>query len=101
MDAEGVRVLELRPIPLPVPRWLLDMGRRLGFPFFAPGGMALGRGIYLLPGNRASLRHELVHVMQYQRAGGIRPFMHRYLVECMTEGYMESVLEAEAREKGG
>ena len=84
-----------------VPRWLLDLGRRLGFPFFAPGGMALGRGIYLLPGNRASLRHELVHVMQYQRAGGIGRFMHRYLVECMTAGYLESELETEAREKGG
>ena len=64
-----------------------------------PGGMALGKGIYILEGHSRVLRHELVHVAQYQQLGGIGPFMRRYLVECLTHGYADAPLEVEAREK--
>jgi len=80
---------------------LMRLGRKCGLPVFAPGGMALGRGIYLLPRQMASLRHELVHVAQYERLGGIRPFMKRYLAECLMEGYLSAPLEVEARAKSG
>ena len=96
---EEVRVLEVKPIPLPVPRPLVKLARRWGLPIFEPGGMTLGKGIYILKGNWDAVRHELVHVAQYQQLGGIAPFMERYLVECMTCGYFEAPLEVEAREK--
>jgi hypothetical protein len=96
---EEVRVLEVKPIPLPLPRPLVRLATRWGLPLFEPGGMTLGRGIYILKGNWDVVRHELVHVAQYQQMGGIGPFMQRYLVECMTCGYFDAPLEAEAREK--
>jgi hypothetical protein len=96
---EEVRVLEVKPIPLPLPRPLVKLATRWGLPFFEPGGMTLGRGIYIIKGNWDVVRHELVHVAQYQQLGGIGPFMQRYLVECMTCGYFDAPLEAEAREK--
>ena len=100
-SAPEVRVMVVEAIPLPVPVALVKLGRKYGLPVFAPGGMALGRGIYLLPGQEASLRHELVHVAQYERLGGIRPFMKRYLAECLMEGYPSAPLEVEARVKSG
>lgn len=94
-----VRILEVEAVPLPVPAFWVRLAGRCGLPVFAPGGMALGRGIYLLPRQRASLRHELVHVAQYERLGGIRPFMSRYLAECLMTGYAEAPLELEAQVK--
>jgi len=38
----------------------------------------------------------LVHVAQYERSGGILPFLRRYLFECLTVGYSASPLELEA-----
>ena len=92
-------MLEVKSVPLPAPRPLVKLASRWGIPVFEPAGMALGRGIYLLDGHSRILRHELVHVAQYQRLGGIEPFMRRYLTECLTVGYLNSPLEIEAREK--
>lgn len=96
---EDIRVLKVDRIPLPVPDWMMDIGRLCRLPVFAPAGMALGRGIYLLPGCESSLPHELVHVMQYEREGGFGRFMNLYLRQCFENGYLESALEEEARLK--
>ncbi|MEP6956338.1 MAG: hypothetical protein ABI883_05885, partial [Chthoniobacterales bacterium] len=56
-------------------------------------------GIYLRAdhsGNRALLMHELVHTVQYERLGGVRPFLAQYLRECLTVGYPLGDLETEA-----
>ena len=98
-EPESIRVLEVKSVPLPAPRPLVKLATRWGIPVFEPAGMALGRGIYLLDGHSRILRHELVHVAQYQRLGGIEPFMRQYLVECLVHGYLDSPLEVEAREK--
>jgi hypothetical protein len=98
-EPETIRVLEVKSVPLPAPRPLVRLAGRWGFPVFEPAGMALGRGIYLLDGQSRILRHELVHVAQYQRLGGIEPFLRQYLTECLVHGYLDSPLEVEAREK--
>ena len=95
---ESIRVLEVKSVPLPAPRPLVKLATRWGIPVFEPAGMALGRGIYLLDGHSRILRHELVHVAQYQRLGGIEPFMRKYLTECLVHGYLDSPLEVEARD---
>jgi hypothetical protein len=98
-EPERIRVLAVKSVPLPAPRPLVKLASRWGLPLFEPAGMALGRGIYLLDGHSRVLRHELVHVAQYQRLGGIGPFISRYLTECLVHGYQDAPLEAEARAK--
>jgi hypothetical protein len=96
---EEIRVLEVHAVPLPTPRGWVKLASRWGMPFFEPAGMALGKGIYVLHGQSRVLRHELVHVAQYQRLGGIEPFLRRYLMECLTRGYADAPMELEARAK--
>lgn len=97
-EPEGIRVLEIDPIPTPLPQPILRLAETWGFPVFSPAGMTLGRGIYILHGHSRVMRHELVHVAQYQRLGGIGPFMKQYLMECLFHGYFAAPLEEEARE---
>lgn len=85
------------PLPAPVLRAL----RRLGLPVFAPAGIALGRAISVCEAKEPILRHELVHVRQYQELGGHRAFLQRYLLECLRFGYARAPLEREARETAG
>ena len=47
-------------------------------------------------GDRALLVHELAHVAQYERLGGVRPFLRTYLQECREHGYPLGALEREA-----
>lgn len=94
---DEVRVLVTEPIPLPAPPWCVRFARRFGLPVFAPGGMALGRGVFLANGQWGSLHHELVHVWQYEKSGGMLPFFRQYLRECLMDGYLEAPLEMEAR----
>ncbi|WP_367872512.1 hypothetical protein [Luteolibacter sp. Populi] len=98
-DPEGVRVLEVPQVPVPVPQALIQMARGFGFRIITPAGMTLGRGIYILKGSWGVLRHELVHVEQYQRLGGIHPFMQQYLVECLFHGYEDAPLEIDAEDR--
>ena len=46
------------------------------------------------------MAHELVHVMQYERLGGVRPFLRAYVYECLRFGYAAAPLELEAVEVG-
>ena len=65
----------------------------------ATRGLTLRYGIFVRSDCwrvRALIAHELVHVMQYERFGGILPFLRQYLSECVTIGYPEAPLEQEA-----
>jgi len=95
---EEVRVLVTEPIPLPAPPWCVRLSKKFSLPVFSPGGMALGRGVFLAKGQWGSLRHELVHVWQYEKSGGMLPFFRQYLRECLMDGYLEAPLEMEARD---
>ena len=50
---------------------------------------------------RPLIAHELVHAAQYERLGGILPFLRQYLVECLTIGYANAPMELEAAEVAG
>ena len=43
--------------------------------------------------------HECVHTGQYERMGGIKPFLKAYLRECIDPGYPNGPLEREAIER--
>ncbi len=96
-----IRVLEIEQIPMPGKglRWI---ARLTGYPHQPPAGMALGRGVFVkqkLAKHRELVAHELVHVAQYQRLGGLESFLKCYLMECLMQGYEGAPLEIEAQEK--
>lgn len=62
-------------------------------------GITLRYGILIRrewAGDRRLLVHELAHVAQYERLGGIAPFLLQYFRECIRDGYLSSELEQEA-----
>jgi hypothetical protein len=64
-----------------------------------PVALTAGRGIYLqaaIADDPVVIRHELVHVRQYERLGR-QLFLKRYIRECLVEGYVGAPLEKEAR----
>ena len=102
-----VRVMRVSRVPLPLPPWLLQWAcvmaqrtRWFSLPWSHTAGMTLGHGIVLredCAGDRRLLAHELVHVSQYERLGGIARFLRQYLRECVWPGYPHGALEREAR----
>lgn len=67
--------------------------------------MVLGRTIYLhgttkeaFLQNKCWLRHEIAHVLQWQKMGKLR-FGIMYLVESVRKGYYNNKFEVEARSK--
>ena len=86
-------------IPEPENGEVLFAARRSGLFQLESSGLAVGHGIYLRQdvwNSRQILVHELVHVGQYERLGGIRPFLDIYLRECIDPGYPFGALEQEA-----
>lgn len=98
-DVDRVRLLYVREVPMPgspIINFLADLFKSP----VTPIGLAARYGIYLSNDSKndpSLLVHELVHVAQYERLGGIKPFLSQYLHECMKDGYWNAELEHEAR----
>ena len=100
-EPERVRLLCLPRIPLPRNRFVRWIGTRTGTLSTETVGLSARHGIFLRKpyhADRRLLVHELTHTRQYERLGGIRPFLRRYLHECLTVGYHAAPLEREASE---
>ena len=96
-----VRVLYVREIPIPEDPILVTAATAAGLFLRHSAGMSLRYGIYLrrdIDEERGTLIHELTHTAQYERLGGILPFMQQYVAECLTVGYTDCSLEQEAVE---
>ncbi len=96
---ERVRVLCLPRIPLPTNPLVRRLGLWTGVLSMQTRGLSARYGIFIRtpPGlDRGLLAHELVHTRQYEQLGGIRPFLRRYLHECLTVGYAAADMEWEA-----
>jgi hypothetical protein len=96
---EPVRLLAVETIPRPENTILKAACHALDFLTPATRGLTLQRGIFIRSDcwrNRRLIAHELVHVAQYERLGGMLPFLRQYLLECVTLGYPEAPLEQEA-----
>jgi hypothetical protein len=100
---QRVRIVVAPAMPLPLPRvplWARSAAQRAGWISPHVVGMTLGHGIILREDCRDDaglLAHELVHVSQVERFGGIAGFLRHYLRECVWPGYPHGVLEREAR----
>lgn len=100
-NPERVRLLRVDSIPVPVHPVLRAAAASINFLTAAPRGLALDYGIFIRADywrDRALIAHELVHTAQFQRLGGILPFLQTYIFQCATVGYPNAPLELEAIE---
>ena len=98
-EAERVRLLALTRVPVPKDLTLRTAAAAIQFLTPMTCGLALRYGIFIRRdcwGNRRLVAHELVHTAQYERLGGIEPFLRQYLYQCLTIGYPEAPMEQEA-----
>ena len=98
-EPERVRLLHVEAIPAPTHPLLSAAYSAINLPGATPRGLTLGYGIFIRADcaeDRHLLIHELAHTSQYERFGGIVPFLKKYLLECFTLGYRSSPLELEA-----
>jgi hypothetical protein len=96
---DRVRLLQVEKIPRPSQPQLRAACDAIDFLTLATRGLTLGYGIVIRSDcweDRPLVVHELAHVAQYERLGGILPFLRKYLFECLTMGYAASPLELEA-----
>lgn len=96
---EKIRIIRAETLPHPEDEDLMFVAKRIGLFSARSAGLTLGYGIYLRHGfweDRLTLVHECVHVGQYERFAGIRPFLSVYLRECIDPGYPFGRLEQEA-----
>jgi hypothetical protein len=95
-----VRLLAVPRVPLPLQSLARFSRLLVGTNFEETSGLTARFGIYLRAGlenDRQLIAHELTHTRQYERLGGIRPFLRQYLAECLTQGYFAAPLEEDAR----
>ena len=98
-EPDRVRLLALPSVPTPTDLTLKAAVAAIQFLTPATRGLALRYGIFVRSdcwGERRLIAHELVHTAQYERLGGIRPFLRQYLTECLTIGYPAGPMEQEA-----
>jgi hypothetical protein len=98
-DPGRIRLLPVDEIPAPRHPILKAAAGAIRLLNPPPRGLALRHGIFIRSDcwrDRALIVHELAHTAQYERLGGIIPFLRKYLLECLTIGYAEASLEQEA-----
>jgi hypothetical protein len=96
-----IRVLVVNRIPLPEDKELADAARRAQIITDASRGVAIGHGIIIRADswrNRELLVHQLAHVAQCERSGGLEIFVSEYLLDRRgSRDFSLGPLEEEAR----
>lgn len=99
LHPERVRILAVTKTPLPEERSLRRAAQAFGFVSEMTDGLTAGYGFFVRDFRRHDptlVAHELAHVAQYERLGGIEPFLAKYLAEINENGYDAAPLELEA-----
>lgn len=100
-DCERIKILIVDRIPLPDNPELAEAARRTHIITDASRGVALGHGIIIRGdswGDRELLLHQLVHVAQCERSGGLEPWVRQYLSDRRNcASFTLGILEEEAR----
>lgn len=96
-----VRVLLVDRIPLPEDKELADAARRAQIITDSSKAVAIGHGIIVRADswqNRELLLHQLVHIAQCERSGGLESFVNEYLMDRRgSRNFSLGSLEDEAR----
>jgi len=101
-DPGQVRTLSVSDMPVPKDAELRQAAEEFGLISPTTRGMAMGHGVLVRTDfwtDRLVIAHELVHVGQYERLGGVLPFLQAYVAECDQFGYPNGPLEREAIER--
>ena len=96
---DRIRILSVNPIPIPENPILKEACNQTQLISSFTAGLTLRYGIFVRSDffhDRRLYVHELVHVAQYERLGGIQQFLQQYLYEVLTIGYPEAPMEQEA-----
>ena len=100
-DAARVRVLPVDRMPLPGNMELAEAARRAQIITDASPAVTIGHGIIMRVdrwNDRELLLHQLVHVAQCERCGGLEAFVEEYLTDRSTcPDFTAGSLEDEAR----
>jgi hypothetical protein len=98
-----VRVLVVDRIPMPDDKELADAARRAQIITDSSQAVAMGHGIIVRADswqNRELLLHQLVHVAQCERSGGLESFVSEYLTDRRgSRNFSLGSLEDEARSR--
>jgi hypothetical protein len=98
-----VRVLVVDRMPMPDNKELADAARRAQILTDSSKAAAIGHGIIVRADswqNRELLLHQLVHVAQCERSGGLEPFVSAYLKDRRgSRDFSLGSLEDEARSR--
>ena len=100
LEPERIRVVRVEALPHPENDEVMFLAKQISL--FSPRsrGLTIGYGIYLHQEcweDRYRLVHaRCVHVGQYEKLEGIRPFLSAYLRECIEPGHPFGRLEQEA-----
>jgi len=100
-EPERVRVLVVDRIPLPDDNELAEAARHTQIITDSSRGVAIGHGIIIRADswrNRELLLHQLAHVAQCERSGGLETFVNEYLLDRRScREFSFGSLEEEAR----
>jgi hypothetical protein len=99
VQPEKIRVMRVEILPFPENDDVVFVAKRIGLYQPHSTGLTLSYAICIRNdfwNDRQVLVHECVHVGQYEKLGGIRPFLNVYLRECIDPGYPFGRLEQEA-----
>ncbi len=97
---EKVRLMKVDSMPKPSDSTLAWAASETGLLGPNIAGVTFRYAIFVRADYWRELRlviHEMAHTQQYERFGGIEPFLKQYISECLTVGYDSSPLELEAR----
>jgi len=100
LDHGRVRICLVDHVPQPAHHELMAAAEEVGFLGPETLGLTLGYGIFICRthmGRRWLLRHELRHVAQCEKAGGLGGFLTEYLRQVVSLGYDQAPLEVDAR----
>jgi hypothetical protein len=100
-EPERVRILKVPNVPLP--HYEILFKTFVTTDIFSPNahGLTLGYGIFMRDDSfppKFWLTHEFVHVVQFERLGGLMSYLKQYLRECLTVGYDANHFEIEANQ---
>ena len=103
-DPARVRVLAVNRIPFPEDKELAEAARRAQIITDASRGVAIGHGIIIRADSwcdRELLLHQLVHVAQCERSGGLEKFVSEYLMDrrSSSRNFSLGSIEDEARRR--